>query len=89
MKTAKEIMYDFDNSYGSGLDCEDVEKAMKAYAKQVAEKALEDASENAKIKGWCNLNDDIYFDLDHVSDGGDYDYQIDKQTILNTPIILP
>lgn len=68
--------YTWHEAFELGLvHCEDFDSVMDIYAKQIAEKALKDAAENARTS--CRLDKDF-----------DEDWYVDKQSILNTPINL-
>lgn len=81
MKTAEEMYM-----YVQDIECPNVNNlilpeewqinAMKAYAKEVAEQALKDAADGAKVKGI-------------PCDEGGYLKMVDCDSILSTPIVTP
>lgn len=83
MKTAEEFIRQGNTGSSlswilSNLD-EEVLDVMRGYARHVAEQTLKDATDNAKVKS-----------VDYGSFGiASYEYEVDKESILSTPIHTP
>lgn len=95
MKTAEEIFntiafLDKDGDFFN-MKRKHIIEAMKAYAKQVAEQALKDASDSANLQRDWKSSDGKITETDYT-DGcqiGGYRYTVNKKSILQTEIKLP
>lgn len=76
MKTAEEMYFDYTRNHKEMTPYE-IQMLMKEYAEQVAENALEDASEQAE----CIFNENAIW--------GQQQYEVSKYSITSTPIQLP
>lgn len=95
MKTAEEIFNTIafldKNGDFFNMRREHIIEAMKEYAKQVAETALKDASENANLQRDWKSSDGRIAETEYT-DGcsiGAYRYTVNKQSILQSEIKLP
>lgn len=90
MKTAEEILKEHIGHAHGLMDYTQI-KAMKAYAKQVSEQALKDASDNVNLQRDWKSSDGRITETEYM-DGcsiGAYRYTVNKQSILQTEIKLP